>query len=114
MPPFCHPAEQSVKAKTFLQFPRFRMPPALMMSACGQTASASPSCRFDMPMNSDRRADSDIRSKKLKTEIALILIIKITAIFCLWHAFFSPSHRPEVNPDRMSEAVFPVKDAARP
>ena len=46
--------------------------------------------------------------------IALILIIKITAIFCLWHAFFSPSHRPEVNPDRMSEAVFPVKDAARP
>jgi hypothetical protein len=36
--------------------------------------------------------------RRLGREIAFVIGLKLVALFALWFAFFSPAHRPVINP----------------
>jgi hypothetical protein len=36
--------------------------------------------------------------RRLGREVALVIDLELTAIFALWFALFSPSHRPVIDP----------------
>lgn len=36
--------------------------------------------------------------RRLGREIALVIGLKLVALFALWFAFFSPAHRPVIDP----------------
>jgi len=48
----------------------------------------------------------------LARDIAVVLGIKVLALTALYLAFFSPSHRLDVTPEALGEAVYGVPPAA--
>jgi hypothetical protein len=56
----------------------------------------------------------------LAREIAWILAVKTAFLALLWLAFFSPADRPEVDPDRVDQALlapatpYPARTEDRP
>ncbi len=46
------------------------------------------------------------RRSRLLVEIALVVAVKLFAVFCLWYGFFSPDHRTAVTPESMGEQLL--------
>ncbi|MDO5530479.1 cytochrome oxidase putative small subunit CydP [Sutterella sp.] len=46
------------------------------------------------------------RRPRLIVEIALFVAVKLFLIFCLWWCFFSPSHRPDVTPEKLGAVLL--------
>ena len=43
---------------------------------------------------------------KLILEIAVVIACKLLFIFGLWYFFFSPAHRPLINPETVGNAIL--------
>lgn len=48
----------------------------------------------------------------LAREITLVLTIKVLALAALYFTFFGPSHRPDLTPEAVGEALFGAVPAA--
>ena len=44
----------------------------------------------------------------LRRHLAVLLLIKVAALALLWAVFFSPSHRPQIDPQAMSGRLASV------
>lgn len=52
------------------------------------------------------------RRPRLALEVAVVLACKLLFIFCLWWLFFSPEHRTDVTPEKMSNFLLGPAETA--
>lgn len=51
---------------------------------------------------------------KLIVEIAVVIACKLLFIFGLWYFFFSPAHRPLINPETVGNAILFEQPSSSP